>query len=123
MARLLVRAFVLVAGLASTTGDSLHGQRSSLATDSALVRYLRRNDSFFRQLGPCRDAKLVRSNARVETSHGDTIVVRRFAYTATCEIKDEEASDCSYKVDISGTLDTPESATIRRFHWDLECAG
>ena len=122
MARLLIRVLALTCGLAAMTGGPLRGQRSSLATDTALVRYLRRTDSFFRQLGPCRDAKLVRSNTRVE-AHGDTIVEHWFRYTATCEIKDEEASDCSYKVDLSGTLDTPESATIRRFHWDLECAG
>jgi hypothetical protein len=73
-------------------------------------------------LGPCRDAKLVRSNTRVQ-AHGDTVVEHEFRYTAICDIKDEEASDCFYQVELSGTLDTPQSATIRRFHWDLECGG
>ena len=108
--------------LAAATGGSLHAQRSALATDSALIRYLRRTDAFFRQLGPCRDTRLVRSNTRVQ-AHGDTVVEHQFTYTAICDIKDEEASDCFYQVQLSGTLDAPESATIRRFHWDLECGG
>src|SRR5258708_13014759 len=122
MARPIIRALALAVALATATVGSLHGQGQALTSDSALVRYLRRTDSFFRQFGPCRDAKLVRSNARVE-AHGDTIVEHKFSYAATCESKDEGDSDCLYDVQFSGTVDTPNSATIRSFRWELECGG
>ena len=122
MARMIIRAVVLAAGLTPAIVGSLHGQRSALAQDSALVRYLRRSDAFFRQFGPCRNARLGRSTERIE-GHADTVVVQTFTYTATCESKTEADSDCLYKVQFSGTVDTPDAAHIRSFRWELECSG
>lgn len=121
MARLLARALLLAGFFASVGSLPLLGQDSSFATDSGLVQYLRRTDPFFRQLGECHDARLTRSIGNVERSKGDSVVVHRFTYSAMCELQDSEGSDCQYRVDLSGTLDTDDVATIRRFRADLVC--
>ncbi len=95
---------------------------TSLASDSALVQHLRRTDQFFALLVNCKDGKLVRTQVPA-VHHGEKAVEQHFSYGALCEVRGEEGDDCLYRVDLAGTIDGPESATIRRLRWELVCGG
>ncbi len=123
MARPHLFACFIAIGLSMAPALPALGQAQPLLSDSALIRYLRRTDHFFSLLAHCRDVKLARAKERVATAHGDTIVQDGFTYTALCQLPREQDSDCLYQVEVSGTLDTPEAAHIRRFRWDLLCGG
>ena len=101
---------------------SAQRQSVPLTTDSALVQHLRKTDPFFTLLVRCKDAKLTRTMTTVER-HGEHAREHDFTYSALCDVTGQEEDDCLYRVELSGTIDTPESATIRRFRWDLVCGG
>src|SRR5258708_3326927 len=81
----------------------------SLPTDSAL----------FVQ---CKDAKVTRTSVPT-VHHGERTVENHFTYRALCDVRGQEEDDCLYQVDLAGTIDTLQSATIRRLRWDLVCSG
>ena len=94
----------------------------SLSTDTALVAHLRATDPFFALFVQCKDAKVTRTSVPA-VHHGERTVENHFTYRALCDVRGQEEDDCLYQVDLAGTIDTPQSATIRRLLWDLVCSG
>ncbi|MGO4703999.1 hypothetical protein [Dyella sp. 2RAB6] len=89
-----------------------------LSTDHGLLTFVRSNDTIWtRVLGTCRDATVVRSSRQGRID---------FNIKAECAVKDnlEGNMDCpAYKVDASGTVDTPSQATVRKMTLELRCSG
>ena len=94
----------------------------SLATDTALVAHLRATDPFFGLFVQCKDVKVTRASVPA-VHHRERTVEKHFTYRALCDVRGQEEDDCLYQVDLAGTIDTLQSATIRRLRWDLVCSG
>src|SRR5262245_8495250 len=112
---LCVVAFsALLAGRQAPTQDP----GSLFVSDSALIQHLWRRDYVFRGVfESCKDEVVSRG------SQGRT---RTFTYAASCRIRRpaSERDDCpTYRVVASGTIDTPEWASVRKWRLDLECSG
>ncbi len=103
-------------------GLGAQASQPSLATDTALVTHLRATDPFFALFVQCKDAKVTRTSVQA-VHHGERAVENHFTYRALCDVRGQEEDDCLYQVDLAGTIDTPQSATIRRLRWDLVCGG
>jgi hypothetical protein len=106
------------ATLAAATAADAQAPSSSLATnDTALVAHLHRWDTLLRYaLAHCTRESIVRGKEQ----HKDT-----FVYKASCTQRKEpsERDDCpAYDVEGSGTVDTPQWATIRRWRLTLRCS-
>lgn len=88
-----------------------------LRTDDGLLAFVLHNDMVLaRTLESCRNVSVIRSG---DKGHVD------FNLRAECSIKDnrEENADCpAYKVDASGTVDTPTQATVRKMTLNLLCS-
>jgi hypothetical protein len=109
----------LLATLAAATPMAGQTPSDSLATnDSALEAHLQRWDPLLRYvLERCTNQSIVRGKERDQ----DT-----FVYKASCNRRTEpsERDDCpTYDVEGSGTVDTPQWATIRRWRLTLRCSG
>ena len=82
--------------------------------DAALLKHIKSSDLIFRTvLGKCDKERVDRS----------VVAGRRsFVYRAQCEIKPKPENDCQfYRVEASGTIDTPTWATVRDIHLKLQC--
>ena len=84
--------------------------------NAALVQHIKTTDFVFRAvLGKCSNEHVVRFRR-----HG----LLYFTYSATCAINPLPEEDCGhYKVSATGTVDTPENATVRDTRLELLCSG
>jgi hypothetical protein len=90
---------------------------TDLGTDNAaLVQHIKTTDFVFRAvLGKC-------SNERVVRFRRNDLLY--FTYSATCAISPLPEEDCGhYKVSATGTIDTPENATVIDTRLELLCSG
>lgn len=89
-----------------------------LSTDKGLLAFVQSHDTAWtRVLGTCRDASVVRLSRQGRMD---------FTIRAECAIKDnrEENMDCpAYRIDASGTVDSPSQATVRKMTLELLCSG
>jgi len=83
--------------------------------DSALIRHIRATDFAFQALlGKCEAENLLR-NVQDNAMH--------FTYKAVCTIRPRPEEDCQrYAVTASGTVDTPNDATVRDIRLKLLCS-
>jgi hypothetical protein len=84
--------------------------------NAALLQHIKTTDFVFRAvLGNCSNEHVVRFRR-----HG----LLYFTYSATCAINPLPDEDCGYyKVSATGTIDTPENATVRDTRLELLCSG
>ncbi|SFS16875.1 hypothetical protein SAMN05216570_3404 [Dyella sp. OK004] len=115
--RLCTASVVPVFLLAALWPFSASIASEDLGTDHGLLAFVLHNDTVLvRVLGTCRDVSIVRSGGKGRVD---------FNVTAECTIKDnrEENMDCpAYKVDASGTVDSPTQATVRKMTLNLLCS-
>jgi|SRR5690348_8733253 len=83
--------------------------------DAALIRHIKATDFVFQALlGKC-EAETLQRNIQAG--------LWRFTYKATCAIRPRPEQDCQrYKVTALGTVDTPNSATVRDIRLKLLCS-
>lgn len=99
----------LIPGLACASTPDLR------TSNAALIRHIKATDYVFQALlGTCKAESVQRSR-----KGGSWL----FTYRATCSIRPLPHQDCqSYRVTASGTVDTPEWATVRDVHLHLLCS-
>lgn len=88
-----------------------------LSTRQGLLAFVLRDDpTLARVVDTCRNISVARSGRKLA----------QFEIKAECSIKDhrEEDMDCpAYRIDASGTIDTPTQATVRKITMSLLCTG
>lgn len=108
--------------VAATLVAALWPYSASIAADDlsakeGLVAFVLREDpALARVVDTCRNLSVVRSGHKLA----------QFEIKAECTIKDnrEEDMDCpAYRIDASGTIDTPSHATVRKLTMSLLCTG
>jgi hypothetical protein len=101
--------------LACTGLASAHPHKIPDMSDSALIKHIKSSDFVFRSvLDNCSKERVSRKIVSGK---------RTFQYRADCEIKPKPETDCqSYRVEATGTVDTPEWATVRAIRLKLECS-
>lgn len=115
--RLCTASVVPVILLASLWPFSASIASEDLGTDHGLLAFVLHNDTVLaRVLETCRGVSVVRPGGQ---GHVD------FNVRAECAIKDNREGnvDCpAYKVDASGTVDSPTQATVRKMTLNLLCS-
>lgn len=110
-------AMIPVAALAALGPFSASFASDDVSTDRGLLAFVLRNDTVLARVAEnCQDVSVTRAafNGRMG-----------FTIKAECAIKDgrEENADCSaYRIDASGTIDSPAQATVRHLMLDLRCS-
>jgi hypothetical protein len=115
MCRSSLCAFLLAGLLSSAASISFATATPDLGKDdAALLQHIKANDYVFqRVLEQCHGETIHRSNRKG---------LHYFTYSATCAIRAHYEDDCpSYGVTATGTIDTPQSATVRDIQLVLKC--
>jgi len=115
MCRSSWRIFLLASLLSSAAPISFASATPDLRKDdAALLQHIKANDYVFqRVLEQCRGETIHRSNRKG---------LHYFTYSATCSIRAHYEDDCpSYSVTATGTIDTPQWATVRDIRLVLKC--
>ena len=109
----IVMSAFAVALLAAPTA---HAATDLGKDNAALLQHIKTTDFVFRAvLGKC-------SNERVVRFRRNGLLY--FTYSANCAINPLPDEDCGhYKVSATGTIDTPENATVRDTRLQLLCSG
>lgn len=107
-----INSYFFICGLAlSSSALALDVSKN----DAELIQHIKKHDFVFNAvLGKCHNEQLHRSNKKD---------LKFFNFKAICEIKPLPETDCqSYRVTASGTVDTPEWATVRNMQLELQCS-
>ena len=108
---------VVVGVLSADPQESPQGPSTLVNSDSALIQHLWRHDYVFRGVfETCTDQHVTRGSKGRQ---------RTFTYSADCRIRRpaSERDDCpTFHVVASGTVDTPEWASVRKWSLELSCS-